>query len=153
VLSRRAYMKRGVAPRRNYGGLKAKPYRSLSKRAGIKAELDRLTSLIVRARDGRCVTCGTTDDLTCSHYFKRRFLATRFDLTNCNAQCSRCNDRHNQNPFPYRAYMVGLIGESGLDELFELRNSVWRPSDEELKTMRLQYQMMLKRSARVSRRY
>lgn len=113
-------------------------------RRAIKAELDRLTSLIVRARDGRCVTCGTTEGLTCSHYFKRRFLATRWSLTNCHAQCAPCNERHNRIPWPFRAYMVKLIGEHGLDDLFALRNSAWRPSDEELKTLRCQYQMTLK---------
>lgn len=128
-------------PKRNYA--KAKKPEPGSRRA-LKAELDTLTSLIVRARDGRCVTCGTTESLECSHYFKRRFLATRWNLQNCNAQCAHENEEHNSSPFRYRAYMVKLIGEDGLDELFALRNSVWRPSDEELRALRDSYRQMLR---------
>lgn len=94
----------------NYGGMKAKPYRSLKTRRGVKDELDRVTSLLVRARDGCCVTCGTTEDLQCSHYLKRTFLATRWNLTNCNAQCGTHNELHNRVPWPYRKYMVSMIG-------------------------------------------
>jgi len=129
----------------NYGGeLKARPYRSLTTRKGIKDELDRVTSLLVRARDGRCVTCGTTEDLQCSHYFKRTFLATRWNLQNCNAQCARENEEHNKNPFRYRKYMVSRIGEDGLDALFKLRNSVWRPTDDELRALLDDYRRQLR---------
>jgi hypothetical protein len=121
--------------RRNYTGLRSKPYRSLKTRLGVKDELDRVTSLLVRARDGCCVTCGTTEDLQCSHYFKRTFLATRWNLTNCNTQCGKHNELHNRVPWPYREYMVKLIGEDGLDDLFKLRNSVWRPTDEDLRAL------------------
>ena len=135
---RRERMSRGSQRLResgNYGGLKIKPYHSIKTRKGIKDELDRITSLLVRARDGRCVTCGTTEDLQCSHYFKRRFLATRWNLQNCNAQCAEHNELHNRVPWPYREYMVKRIGEDGLDELFKLRNSKWRPSDDELQAL------------------
>lgn len=84
-------------------------------------ELDREVSRVVRARDKRCVTCGTRKGLTCSHYFKRGFMWTRFDLRNCNAQCSRCNKRQNTNPAPYRAYMVFRYGEEVIAELAALR--------------------------------
>jgi hypothetical protein len=130
--------------RRNYGGLKSKPYRSLKTRKGLKDALDVVTSLLVRARDGHCVTCGTTEDLQCSHYFKRTFLATRWNLTNCNAQCAKENEAHNRNPFKYRAYMMSMIGEDGLDELFKLRNSVWRPSDEDLRALLEDYRGQLR---------
>jgi hypothetical protein len=151
-MQRRSYIKRTPferkathkRPRRTYGGLKAKPYRSIETRKGIKDALDVVTSLLVRARDGRCVTCGTTENLECSHYFKRRFLATRWDLRNCNAQCSTENQEHNVNPFRYRAYMVERIGEDGLDELFALRNSVWRPSDDELRELLEDYRGQLR---------
>jgi hypothetical protein len=85
--------------------------------------LDRLVSEIVRRRDGQCVTCKTRSGLTCSHYFKRGFLWTRWNLQNCNAQCADCNRTHNTNPFPYRAYMSKVYGEDVIEELFTLRNS------------------------------
>lgn len=48
---------------------------------------------------------------------------TRFDLRNCNAQCSRCNKRQNYNPAPYRAYMVFRYGEDVIAELDALRET------------------------------
>jgi len=51
VLYRRAYMSRSR--------LVERPPEEGS-RKWLIAELDRLTSLIVRDRDGRCVTCGST---------------------------------------------------------------------------------------------
>jgi hypothetical protein len=131
----------------NFAGLRSKPYRPLSTRKGLKDELDRVTSLLVRARDGRCVTCGTTESLQCSHYFKRSFLATRWNLQNCNAQCAAHNELHNRVPWPYREYMVKRIGEQGLDELFALRNSVWRPSDDELRALLGDLRQQLKKAA------
>lgn len=141
--TRNGYMARSTEPMQR-SGIEAKPYHPRATRKGIKDELDRLTSLIVRARDRRCVTCGTTEDLQCSHYFKRRFLATRWNLTNCNAQCAKENEEHNKSPFRYREYMVKTYGEEALDALFALRNSVWRPTDDELSYMLGQYRCMLK---------
>lgn len=92
-------------------------------RARVKWELDREVSKKVRARDKKCVTCGTRRNLTCSHYFKRGFMNTRFDLRNCNAQCARCNKLHNRVPWPYRNYMEKKYGQAVIDELFALRNS------------------------------
>jgi 5-methylcytosine-specific restriction endonuclease McrA len=132
--------------------LRRHPRRPLQKsvRRKLKDELDRITSLLVRARDRRCVTCGTTENLECSHYFKRGYLATRWNLTNCNAQCSRENGIHNVNPFKYRAYMVKLIGEDGLDELFKLRNSVWRPTDDELRSLLESHRTLLRTMKRAA---
>jgi hypothetical protein len=65
----------------------------------LVAELDRLVSVIVRRRDRRCVTCGEPRGLQCSHFYSRRYLATRFDLRNCNAMCVNCNRRYNSDPY------------------------------------------------------
>ncbi|MHB8482793.1 MAG: hypothetical protein ACYDBV_08700 [Nitrospiria bacterium] len=69
----------------------------------MKKELDRLISLKVRY-DGaweeggelvnRCYTCGTVKpvkQLQCSHFFSRRFLATRWDRRNLRIGCYSCN--------------------------------------------------------------
>lgn len=64
-----------------------RPVRQESRR-WLVAELDRLTSLIVRRLDRRCVTCGEMRGLQRSHFYSRRHLAVRFDLRNCNVMCS-----------------------------------------------------------------
>jgi hypothetical protein len=97
MLARRAYMSRSR--------LVERPPEEGS-RKWLVAELDRYTSLIVRRRDGRCVTCGSSQGLQCSHFFSRRYLKIRFDLRNCNAMCAGCNRRHNRDRRPYERYML-----------------------------------------------
>lgn len=69
---------------------------------------DELVSLIVRKRDKRCVCCGSTERLQCGHLIKRGKASTRFDLMNCNAQCSRCNFRHNHYPEHYTNWFLTI---------------------------------------------
>lgn len=101
-------------------------------RRWLVAELDRLTSVIVRRRDRRCVTCGTARRLQCSHFFSRRHLATRFDLRNCNAMCDDCNRRHNADPGPYLRFMTECYGAEAVEELEELKESRRKVTDEDL---------------------
>lgn len=54
---------------------------------GMVEELDRLSSLIVRKRDGVCITCGSSHELTASHFYRRTYLIIRFDLRNLACQC------------------------------------------------------------------
>ena len=109
----------------------AKPPRTGSRR-WLVAELDRLTSIIVRRRDRRCVICGSTHNLQCSHFYSRRYLAVRFDLRNCHAMCAACNRRHNADPGPYLRFMLERYGEEGVAELNGLRGSSRKIDDEEL---------------------
>jgi len=108
VLCRRAYMSRSRLVERTP---------EEGSRKWLVAELDRLTSLIVRRRDKRCVTCGSTQGLQCSHFYSRRYLSVRFDLRNCNAMCVRCNRRHNKDRRPYERYMRKTYGAALLAEL------------------------------------
>ena len=101
-------------------------------RRWLVAELDRLVSLIVRRRDRRCVTCGITRDLQCSHFYSRRYLATRFDLRNCNAMCVDCNRRQNSDPTPYLRFMKELYGPETVAELDGMRAETRKVGDEEV---------------------
>jgi hypothetical protein len=101
-------------------------------RRWLVAELDRLTSVLVRRRDCRCVTCGETRGLQCSHFYSRRHLVTRFDLRNCNAMCPECNRRHNSDRTPYLDFMLGRYGAAVVNELEGLRMSLRKVINEEL---------------------
>lgn len=81
-------------------------------RRWLVAELDGLVSLIVRQRDRRCVTCGETRGLRCSHFYSRRYLRTRFHLANCHAMCATCNRRHNEDVEPYLRFMRERYGSA-----------------------------------------
>ena len=100
---------------------------------------DELVSLIVRKRDKKCVCCNSTINLQCGHLIKRGKSYIRFDLVNCNCQCSRCNFRHNQYPEHYTSWFVekwgvniyqGMIQLSlipkkwTIEELTELKNNL-----------------------------
>lgn len=133
MLYRRAYMSRSRLVERAPGE---------GSRKWLVAELDKLTSLIVRRRDGRCVTCGAVQGLQCSHFYSRRYLAVRFDLRNCNAMCSACNRRHNRDRRPYEGYMLKTYGTGVVAELDGLRMSLGKVTDEELEEILGQYRAM-----------
>jgi hypothetical protein len=133
VLTRRSYLSRS--------GFYKKPSEPGS-RKWLIAELDKHTSIIVRRRDRRCVTCGGRRDLQCSHFYSRRYLAIRFDLRNCNCMCGRCNRRHNFDPFPYMAFMQSRHGPEVVEELSEMRASRRKVTDDELRRTLGRYQEM-----------
>ena len=113
-------------------GFSAKPPEEGSRR-WLVAELDRLTPMIVRRRDRRCVTCGSSRHLLCSHFYSRRHLALRFDLRNCNAMCAGGNRRHNHDPSSYLTYMQDRYGPGVVEELGRLKGNTRKMTDEELR--------------------
>lgn len=98
-------------------------------------QLDIQTSRIVRQRDRRCVTCGSTKSLQCSHFYSRRYLVIRFNLQNCNAMCARCNRRHNLDTSAYLKYMNEAYGPEVVAELSALRASTQKVTDEDLRAI------------------
>lgn len=76
----------------------------------ITNRLDKLVSQIVRLRDGKCVTCDSTINQQCGHYISRVFVNVRWDLRNCNCQCSACNVSHEQDPVPYTQWIQNIYG-------------------------------------------
>ena len=124
MITRRSYISRS--------GFYNKPL-EVGTRKWLIAELDKYTSIIVRRRDRRCVTCGARRNLQCSHFYSRRYLAIRFNLVNCNAMCGFCNKRHNYNPFPYIKYMEGKYGPEAVEGLNELRASRRKVTDDYLR--------------------
>lgn len=61
----------------------------------LKRKADDIFSLYIRERDKfTCYTCGKVgerNNTDCGHYISRTFLGTRYDETNCHAQCKSCN--------------------------------------------------------------
>lgn len=118
-------------------GLKAKQRKKLIK------QCDDLVSLIVRKRDGRCVTCDATTRLTCSHLIKRGRSATRFDLTNCNCQCASCNNKHNYYPEIYTSWFVEHYGVKNYQELILRASQIKKWTLDELEVLKKNLQTML----------
>jgi hypothetical protein len=138
-----SWLNRKSIPRRTKFVTKRAPTHS---RRWYIEELDRVTSLIVRMRDGACVTCGEArwEYLTCSHFYKRVWVNVRFHLINCNCQCFVCNDRHNFNVIPYTTWFVETYGTDAMHDLFVLRNQRQTPTDDELRALLESHRCMLR---------
>jgi hypothetical protein len=94
-------------------------HKIISERKDLENKLDTITSLIVRLRDGECITPGKScgGHLTCSHYYPRTRKAIRWSLVNCHCQCQNCNGRHNHNPSFYAEWMLRHYSKKELLDL------------------------------------
>lgn len=106
------------------GNLIRTPYRFRMKvvsstRRRVEGYLDIAISHLVISRDKFCITCGTKENLSCSHLFRRGRRSLRFDYTfNCNCQCMTCNERHNSDHLPYESWFIKKYGQKKFDELY-----------------------------------
>jgi hypothetical protein len=94
------------------GNLKKK----ISRRSLVK-KLDAIVSQYIRARDKKCVVCGSTEKLTNGHLFSRQAYSTRWDEVNCHCQCWGCNYRHEFDYYPYEQWFKNKYGEERYHEL------------------------------------
>lgn len=87
-------------------------------RKTLVKKLDKVLSKYIRARDKRCVVCGSTERLTNGHLFTRRAYSTRWTELNCHCQCWGCNYRHEFDFYPYQNWFVKKYGQEVYDELY-----------------------------------
>jgi hypothetical protein len=101
---------------------------------GLVKALDNIVSLIVRKRDKRCVTCGSTERLQNGHLITRSKFKIRWNLINCNCQCASCNYTHEFNPHIYTSWFISRYGLETYRQLIrESNNDGYKISDLELK--------------------
>lgn len=67
----------------------------------IKDECDNLMRTIVALRDVSCITCNRVETSQVGHLFRRGIESVRWNLLNCNRQCTRCNGLHETEPLHY----------------------------------------------------
>lgn len=119
----------GNSLRRSSQKAKTKKKRArMPSRKSLVTKLDRLTSLIVRLRDGgRCVlwginaTCTGIEKLQNGHIFGRRSHGARFDIEaggNCAAQCSSCNIKHNHHQWIFYKWYIDRYGKEAFDAMY-----------------------------------
>lgn len=85
--------------------MKKKPSRTT-----LTRKADRLFSLAVRARDGRCVACGSTAFLQCAHGFSRRYHRTRWDFDNAWTLCRSCHTYYTHRDDAWKMWMENQLG-------------------------------------------
>jgi hypothetical protein len=102
---------------------------------GMRGKLDKLFSELVRERaNWTCEACGKQykqEDrmgLHCSHFFSRRYTATRWHPDNAASHCFGCHQRLGGNPIEFSQWIQEHIGQQAVDELARLRNMLprWR---------------------------
>lgn len=98
----------------------------------LKSTLDKVFSEYIRARDGRCFTCGSTEALSCGHLFSRVSLVTRWHEQNAHAQCSGCNLRHEYDFAIYEDAFIKRYGQAAYDRLKALHYKSTKISRTEL---------------------
>lgn len=88
-----------------------------SERKRLVNRLDKVFSIYIRNRDGRCVTCGKKEALQCGHLFSRIAYSTRWDEMNAYCQCAGCNIQHERNFWPLYRYAIQIHGEEKIEQL------------------------------------
>jgi hypothetical protein len=99
-----------------------------TERQKLVKRLDVAVSLYIRGRDGRCVLCQKTYQLTNGHIFTRKNYSTRWDIApdgNCHCQCRDCNFYHSHDDkYKYYRWYVGKFSQIQMDELYRRHHTV-----------------------------
>ena len=83
----------------------------------------------IRERDGKCLRCGTTEGLTCSHYHKRAISITRYCPINCITLCGVCHAEWEGPKEGYTDLMIKMLGADGFLELQKKAGRFMKRSD------------------------
>ena len=108
------------------------------KRTTLHTKAWNVFSKWIRKRDGKCVTCGSTNNLQAGHFFH---AVLDFDEENINAQCARCNHWLSGNLAVYSTYLLKKLGKKKFEAL-NIRH--YRAMAGEKRTDEEYYQLMEK---------
>jgi len=107
-----------------------KPMRQhqLDTKTDLKRKAWDLFSKWIRQRDGRCITCGSRNQLCAGHFWHG---VLDFDEMNINCQCKKCNSFLSGNLAPYSVY---LVNKYGIDKFKDLEKRYWIAKRGEFRT-------------------
>jgi len=98
-----------------------------TKRQILTEKLDKLVSQIVRKRDGKCLLCGSTENLQVHHYIVTKGSSTkyRWDLRNLITLCYPCHIHKVHSTASVRyvdavkqsALMNGIATQEGIEDI------------------------------------
>lgn len=108
-------------------------------------KLDRIFSEYIRKRDGRCVVCGSTENLQCGHLFSRVAYSTRWDEENAYCQCRSCNMMHEFDPYPLMEFARQKLGQEKLDMLYKRYKRPVKVTEADMQVMYGRYQKKLQK--------
>ena len=104
----------------------------------LKKELDKWFSLYIRLRDAtdegivQCFTCSRISHyksgMQCGHFQSRRHHSTRWNESNCQVQCVKCNMYEQGEQFKFGMALEGKYGEGTSEELEFLARTISKVS-------------------------
>ncbi len=108
-----------------------KKVRKISLR-GLLRKADLVFSKWIRAREPKCVLCGSDKNLQAGHLIKRGKRVVRFDIVNVHTLCSGCNYKDNFEHDLYVSWFLKEYGEKTYQALIERSKELKKFSREEL---------------------
>ena len=132
-----------------------KPKKRQASKSTLVKRLDDVFSKFIRLRDSnkdgmcQCISCGRVHywkEIQNGHYMSRRYMSTRFDEMNCNAQCVACNIFNQGNIQMYRQNLIKKIGEKNVDYLeYKAKGTTKHYSVFELQELIKYYSILVKK--------
>jgi len=97
----------------------------------LKKECDELHSLIIRLRDGKCMRCGTKNNLQRAHLINIGHMAHRWDENSSITLCYACHILWgHHHPLEFSEW---------LQETYPTKYNYWKDHKEDLQTKELSY--------------
>jgi len=119
----------------------------------LKKDLDKWFSLYIRLRYAdengytECYTCGKIDHykkMQCGHFLSRRYHTTRWNTTNCQVQCVKCNMYEQGEQYKFGTKLSMEFGVEEVEYLTNLANSTMKRTRGEYKEDISYYQNLVK---------
>ncbi len=122
-------------------------------RGKLVKKLDAIFSRYIRLRHAKneiveCFTCGVKahykDNMQCGHFQSRRFYSTRWDETNCQVQCKKCNVYSQGEQFKFGIKLNKEFGKNTSERLITKARKILKIPTYELEDMIKKYQELVK---------
>ena len=102
----------------------------------LKKELDTIFSIFIRLREStnegvvQCFTCSRISHyksgMQCGHFQSRRHHSTRWNETNCQVQCVKCNMYEQGEQFRFGIALDYKYGEGAAEEIEFLARTIMK---------------------------
>lgn len=124
--------------------------RKVSRKNLIK-KLDKVFSLYIRRRHAKndiaqCYTCGKKDHykkLQNGHFMSRKSYSTRWDETNCQVQCIKCNMFEQGMSYVFGLNLNKQFGDGTAEELLRKSKEILKLSNDEVISLITKYENKL----------
>lgn len=118
----------------------------------LRNKLDKLFSLVVRTRDGKCLKCYRSNDVTlqCAHIASRRFLSGRWNEHNAITLCAACHRWGHDNPTKFSEWIKEYY-PSVFEESLEVKGGTWKPKTQDYQELVEQLKTRLQSLERVGK--